>query len=160
MALLVATATLADDAAFAAFNCWDPNTDAPWVEETENYIRGALLRQPDNHTLAFRDGDALVAVSSFYKSSIELPLVQPDTHPTWHLDVVAITLDRQGDGHSLEVYQGTLRAMRKIDSGPVLVTARAHEQNDAAFESAKHIGLFRLYPWDDSYWVLLGELAE
>jgi RimJ/RimL family protein N-acetyltransferase len=159
MALTVASATLADDADFARFACWNQSDVEPWAEEVENYIRGTLLHQANNYTLTFRAEDQLVAVASFYKSTIGLPLAYPADHPSWHLDVVAVTLQHQGSGHSLEVYQKTLQAMRDIDPDPILLTAFTHVDNHAAIESAKQIGLTPLCPRDDIYWILLGELV-
>jgi hypothetical protein len=154
----VAPATLADVAAFDGFRCCDPDEADPWALEAENYVRAAVLKQAGNRTLAFREGDDLVAISSFYKSSIELPLLSPSLHEAWHLDVVALHLHHQGSHRSGEVFERTVDAMRAADPAPVFIKALSHKDNAAALAAAKCIGLVPLIPMDADYLWLVAEL--
>jgi acetyltransferase (GNAT) family protein len=160
MALERRVAGRADDGEFAAFGCWNGDPGQPWAAEVENYVRGTLLRQPDTRILAFREEGELVAVSAYYKRTIGVPALNPTEHDAWHLEVVAIRLDRQGEGLSHEVIEQTLRAMREEDPGRVLVTAVAHRDNIGAFAACAHFDLLQYVQQDPDYWVLVGELPS
>ena len=148
-----------DDGYFAAFRCWDGSDGKPWLEEVENYIRGALLRQPDIYVLAFREEGQLVAVSAFYKRTIGLPALDPIDHDAWHLEVVAVGFDRQQEGLSREVLEQTLAVMWEADPERVLIVGVAHRDNRAAFAACSQIGLLKFVQRDEHYWVLVGELS-
>lgn len=149
-----------DDGDFAAFCCWDGSDGKPWLEEVENYIRGALLRQPDMYMLAFREEGQLVAVSAFYKRTIGLPALDPIDHDAWHLEVMAVRLDRQGQGLSREVLDQTLAVMLEADPERVLIVGVAHRDNTPAFAAGAQIGLIKFVQQDEHYWVLVGELPD
>jgi ribosomal protein S18 acetylase RimI-like enzyme len=158
MALLPSRASLEDDAAFAAFSCIASATQSTaWLEEVENYVRARVLRDRDQHVLAFREEDELVAVSAFRKSELELP-IQPAVHPAWHLEVLAVADGRQRAGVGLQVLDHTLSAMREIDSERVFVVAVAHRDNDASIALCAKRGITRFVP-HGAYWVLVGELT-
>jgi len=152
--------SLDDDADFGSFRCWDGDNAKPWVEEVENYVRGALLRQPDMHILAFREAGELAAVAAFYRRIIGLPILDPVDQQAWHLEVVAIRLDRQGQGLSSAVLQQTLEAMRVMDSDCILITGLVHCDNDGAFTACSRVGIKKLVQRDEHYWLVLGELVE
>jgi GNAT superfamily N-acetyltransferase len=158
--LIRARAGLDDAIEFDAFSCWDGDPAAVWAHEVENYIRGRLLWRFDSITLAFREHGELVAVSSFFGSSIGLPLVEPVEQPTWHLDVFAVRLDRQRRGFATEVFQQTFAEMRQEDLERILVTGYVHRDNDLSFIACERAGLTRLIPRDDDYWIVLGEVPE
>ncbi len=158
MTLLPSRASLEDDAAFAAFSCLATGTPStPWLEEVENYVRARVLRVPDLHVLAFRDGDELIAVSAFYESEIELPANQPAGYPAWHLEVVAVAHPRQRNGVGLEVLDHTLSVMRDISPDRVFVVARAHLKNRASIGLCAKRGITPYVP-SGTYWVMVGDL--
>jgi RimJ/RimL family protein N-acetyltransferase len=148
-----------DDAAFAAFRCWDGVTGQPWTEEVENRIRGSLLRQFTNFTFAFREDGELVAVSSFFPHDIGIPLNQPEDVPSWHLDVMAVRFDLQRAGLSQQVLELTFDAMRAEDRERVVVSAYIHHQNTGAIQAATRAGITAFHPRDDDYWVFVGDVA-
>jgi RimJ/RimL family protein N-acetyltransferase len=147
-----------DEDSFARFHCWDGNSDAPWVEEVENYVRAWLLREAE-HALAFRDdGGDFIAVAGFDPRTIFVPIVEPVAHPGWHLQVVAVRLESQRQGLSQEVFSGTFAAMREVDPGRVLYTATAHRENTASLRAAALAGLLPFRRKDEHYVELLGEV--
>jgi hypothetical protein len=158
--LIRARAGLDDAIEFDAFACWDRDPAAVWAHEVENYIRGRLLWRFENITLAFREDGELVAVSSFYPSVIGLPLVEPVEQPSWHLDVLAIRLERQRAGLAAEIFQQTFAEMRDEDQERILVTGFVHRENRPSFVACERAGLTRLTPRDDDYWIVLGEVPE
>lgn len=158
MPLAVAFATFADDAEFAAFCCWDGDDATPWAEEAENYVRGWALQHAE-HVLAFRDnGGSLVAVSAFDRRVIAVPLVAPQDHPGWHLQVVAVDIDHQGRGVFGDVMSATYDAMRSLDPDRVLVTAHVHRDNEHSLKACRRHGLLPFVGLDEHYLVLLGEV--
>jgi RimJ/RimL family protein N-acetyltransferase len=151
-------ARLEDEAEFASFSCWDGVAGTPWVEEVENYVRGWVLRDA-RHVVAVRsEDDELVAVAAFDERSIAVPLVAPVDHPGWHLLVVAIRLDHQGQGLSREVFDAVFEAMRRVDPERVLYTAYVHRENRASMRACARVGLLPFHPKDEHYHTLLGEV--
>jgi hypothetical protein len=155
-----ARAGLANAPEFAAFKCWDRDPAKVWAREVENYVRGRLLWRPDNTTLAFREQGHLVAVSSYYPSTIGLPLVEPVEQPSWHLDVLAIQLQRQRARLADEILHQTFDEMRDEDPERILVTGFVHNDNTPSLRACARVGLTRLIPRDDYYWIVLGEVPE
>jgi predicted N-acetyltransferase YhbS len=158
--LMRARAGLDDATEFNDFACWDGDPAAVWAHEVENYIRARLLWSFENITLAFREEGELVAVSSFYPSTIGLPIVDPVEQPSWHLDVLAVRLQRQRAGLAAEVFHQTFAEMRTEDSGRILVTGFVHRENAASFTACERAGITRLIPRDSDYWIVLGEVPE
>jgi hypothetical protein len=158
--LIRARAGLDDATEFDAFACWDGDAAAVWAHEVENYIRGRLLWRFENITLALREEGELAAVSSFYASTIGLPLVEPVEQPSWHLDVLAVQLQRQRVGLAAEVFEQTFAEMRTEDQDRILVTGFVHRDNAASFAACERAGLMRLIPRDNDYWIVLGEVPE
>jgi ribosomal protein S18 acetylase RimI-like enzyme len=147
-----------DDAQFAAFTCWDGDLAKPWAHEAQNYIRAAVLRQPDTHVLKWCDGTNLVAVVSFGTRIIGLPLLDPVDHTVWHLDVMGVARDRQQQGHAPSALQETLHAMRAEDPARAIVTADVHRLNSPAIRTLRSVGITELIQKDADYWIFLGEL--
>lgn len=155
-----ARAGLDDAIQFDAFACWDRDPTTVWALEIENYIRARLLWRFENITLAFREDGELVAVSSFYPSTIGLPLVEPIEQPSWHLDVLAIQLQRQRLGLAAEIFRQTFEEMQAEDPGRILVTGFVQRSNAASLIACGRAGLTPLIPRDDEYWIVLGEVPE
>lgn len=156
--LQVTTATLANDADFAAFSCWDGDDATPWIEEAENYVRGFVLRRAEN-VLAFRTAEnELVAVSAFDERTIHVPIVNPVAHDGWHLQVVAIDCDHQKRQLSRQIFEATFAAMRDRDPSRVYVTARVHKDHSNSAKACDAVGLSLLRPNDEHYLILLGEV--
>jgi RimJ/RimL family protein N-acetyltransferase len=144
---------------FATFRCCG-EPEEPWVLEAENYIRGFVLGHA-TWVLSFRDASGeLIAVSAFDRRVIEVPLIRPERHEGWHLQVLAVSLQHQGRGLAKQVFEGTFGAMREIASDRVLVTANVHRENAASRVAAERSGLLPLQPLDEHYWVLLGEVPR
>jgi hypothetical protein len=125
--------------------------------------RSAKSKRPDSrhretHVLAFRAEGQLVAVSAFYYRVVEIPAVQPVEHDAWHLDVLAVRFDKQGQHLSQEALQQSLGAIQELDGSRVFVTAYVHQENAAALAVAAHFGLLPYVQHDPLYWTLLGEL--
>lgn len=160
MALVWTFAGRDDDGEFASFRCWDGDRQKPWVEEVENYVRAGLLRQPGMYVLAFREEGELVGVSAFYRRTIGLPALDPVDHDAWHLEVVAVRLDRQGESLSRVILEQTLAMMREEDPQRVLVVAVCHRENGAALAACERVGLLPFVQQDEHYWVLVGELPD
>jgi hypothetical protein len=158
--LIRARAGLDDANEFDAFQCWNRDPATVWAHEVENYIRGRLLWHFENITLAFREDGELVAVSSFYPSTIGLPLVEPVEQPSWHLDVLAVQLERQRAGVAADIFEQTFAEMRDEDPERILVTGFVHRHNGPSLVACERAGLLPLRPLDDNYWVLLGEVPE
>jgi len=146
-----------DDADFADFRCWDGDPENFFAEEAQNFIRGAMLYQPDSYHLAFREDGELVAVSSFYKRSWPIPPPGPE-RPAWHLDVLAVACDRQRAGLSREVFEGTFEVMREADPDRVLVSGFVHRQNLIAYDACTAVGMTMWTPRDDEYVIVIGEV--
>lgn len=143
---------------FAAFQCWDGDSATPWIAMVENYVRARVLHAA-LHTLAFRDGDELVAVSAFDPIDIEIPLVEPIAQPGWKLQVVAIRLQRQRNGHSREVYKQTFEAMRELNPARSLVTAQIHRLHTGSMTAANRAGL-DLFLTGTEFHTMVGELPD
>jgi GNAT superfamily N-acetyltransferase len=158
--LIRARAGLDDALEFASFECWDGDASAPWIHEVQNYIRGHLLWRFENITLAFRDEGRLVAVASFYPSTIGLPLVKPIEQPSWHLDVLAVQRERQRAGLAGAIFEQTFAVMRDEDPERVLVIGFVQRDNIPSFTACERAGLMRLIPRDGDYWIVLGEIPE
>jgi hypothetical protein len=147
-----------DDEDFAAFECWDGDPTAYWSEEVENYVRGSVLRHA-HYVLAFRDGDGkLAAVSAFDSRVIQVPLVAPSSHPTWHLQVIAVRLDLQGHHVADQVFAETFRAMRDEDKNRDIVTGNVHRANAPSRHACARHGLDSFLPLDADYDIVLGEI--
>jgi RimJ/RimL family protein N-acetyltransferase len=159
VALRRSFATRVQDAdEFARFACC-PSGGPPWIREAEDYVRVSVLSHA-TWVLAFRDDDdALVAVSAFDPRVISIPLNEPVDHLGWHLQVVAVRLDRQRERLSQEVFARTFAAMREIAPERLLVTAHVHREHRASRTAAERAGLELLVPKDDHYWLLLGEVV-
>lgn len=142
-----------------SFCCWDGAPNTPWAEEAENFVRAWMLGTVE-HILLFRDQDALIAVSAFDRRKIEVPLVAPRANPGWHLQVVAVTLDRQGHGLFDDVILGTFAEMRQLDPERVLITGSVHRENQRSFQACARHGIDYFLPRDDHYVVVLGEVPE
>lgn len=155
-----ARAGLDDAIEFDGFGCWDRDPLTVWAHEVENYIRGRLLWRFENVTLAFREEGQLIAVSSFYPTTIGLPLVEPIEHPSWQLDVLAVQLHRQRAGLAAEIFRQTFEEMRHEDPERVLVAGFVHRSNGPSFDVCARAGLTPLVPRDDHYWIVLGEVPE
>lgn len=146
------------DQDFAEFACWDGRSGRPWIEETENYVRGWVLREA-THVLAFRDrAGALLAVAAFDEHAVAVPLVEPVEQPAWLLRVIAIDLEHQRTGLSAQVFAGTFEAMREVDHDRVLVIARAHRRNRASLAACKSVEMLPFRAIDEHYLELLGEV--
>jgi RimJ/RimL family protein N-acetyltransferase len=149
-----------DEEDFAAFSCWDGSPDDPWAQEVEDYIQWWVLRRA-RYAIALRnEHDELVAVAAFDERVIAVPLVAPVDHSGWHLLVMAIRLEDQRRGLSSEVFSAVFEAMRAIDPDRVLYTAYAHRDNRASLRAGERVGLLRLRPKDEHYWILLGEVPD
>jgi len=148
-----------DDAdEFAQFVCSQGAAAPPWEREAEAYVRAWVFRHAQ-YVLAHRNEDgALIGVSAFDETVIGVPLLSPLDHPGWHLQVVAISLDHQNQGHSHEVFDGTFEAMRQRDADRVFLTANVHRQHGVSQHACEKAGLTPWIPLDDEYWILLGEL--
>lgn len=159
MALSWSYATPDDDTdEYREFNCWDGDDHFPWVEEVENFIRHWVLRKTP-HVLSFRAADGeLAAVAAFERRNIYVPLVDPELHAGWHLQVVAVRLEDQSNGLSRDIFTGVFEAMRQHDDERILYTAHVHRENGASIAACAKVGLDLLHPKDDHYWVLLGEV--
>jgi Acetyltransferase (GNAT) family len=143
---------------FARFQCWNQEGE-PWVEEVENYIRVLILTHTP-YVIAFRDEEELVAVSGFFPRQVAVPLVEPEDHDAWHLEVVAVRVDRQRTGVSAAVLESTFQAMRQIDSSRALFTVKVHEKNAASLALCTKLDLTP-FPRDAGpYLELLGEVPE
>ena len=144
-----------DDELLASFWCWGGGEDY-WVEEVENHIRGWLLKHSE-HTVLFSDDEQLVAVSGFSRRDVSIVL---ETIPAWHLDVVAVDLDRQGAGLANEVFIGTFHAMTEMDPGRRIVTARIHTRNLASRSAANKAGIHAFRPETDDFWEFVGTVSD
>ena len=153
-------ATPESDGELDAFRCWDGTPDIPWVEETENYVRAWMLGTAE-HVLLFRDPEGeLVAVAAFDRRTVEVPLVAPQAHPSWHLQVIAIDLDHQNQHLFDEVLPGVYEEMRRLDPERVLFTGHVHHQNTASLRAAARHDIDHFFWRDDHYVVVLGEVPE
>lgn len=142
----------------ARFGCWSGSPDEPWAEEAENYIRARILDDSEN-VLLFRTDDAqLAAVSGFSSRWIEVPLLEPERHPGWQLDIIGVASDLQGAGIGTVVLRKTFDEMRESDTDRVLVTANAHKNNAPSIRAAEKVGLTPLVQKDEWYWTLLAEI--
>jgi hypothetical protein len=160
MALGCAVATLATDLeACAAFRCWDGDPNTPWVKEVEEYVRVKALHYSQN-CRAFREkeGGEVVAFSAFGRREVHIPLLGGTPEPCWHMDVAAVSLDRQRDGLSHEVFESTFATMRELDSGLAFVTAWVHKDNVASVKACAAVDLDYYYMAQSSYACLLKEL--
>ncbi len=145
---------------FNRFRCWDGDPDTPWIEEAENYVRVSVLGDAE-FVLAIRDDqEHLVAVAAFDYRIIEVPIVRPQQHAGWHLQVVALDLELQGMRLSGEVFQLVFDAMTQVDADRVLVTAHVHIKHAASLAACQRVGLTVLKPLDEHYDVLLGEVPK
>jgi hypothetical protein len=152
-------ATLGDREEFAEFECCKDDKPDPWVQEAETYVRGWVLDRAE-YVLAHRnESGKLVAVSAFDKAVIGLPLMSPTDHPGWHLQVVAISKDDQGQRLSRDVFDATFQAMRRQNAERVFVTANVHQNHGLSLRACASVGLTPWIPLDDEYWVLLGEVS-
>lgn len=140
----VSFASLEDDDEFSTFECWDGVAPLPWVAEVHNYVRGWVLRQ-EPFVLAFREDQELVAVSAFRPSSIDLPLAEPISRDAWHLAVVGVRLQHQGQGLCQSVIEETFSRMREQDPARSLVTAFIHEDNGPSLRACARAGLIELH---------------
>ncbi len=144
---------------FAAFQCWNGDRATPWIAVVEDYVRVSVLRAAV-HILAFRDGNGeLVAVSAFDPTDVEIPLIEPVAHPGWTLQVLAIRLQHQRNGHSREVYRQTFEAMCELNPARSLVTARIHRQHTGSMTAARRAGL-DLFLTGTEFHTMLGELPD
>jgi hypothetical protein len=153
-------ATLATDFdACVGFRCWSGDPDAHWAREVEENVRVIALRYSE-HCLAFREeeGGDLVAFSAFGRREVHIPLLGGAPEPCWHMDVAAVSLDRQRAGLSQEVFDGTFAAMRELDSDLTFVTAWVHERNDASIKACAAVGLDFYYMAHGPYACLLKEM--
>lgn len=142
------------------FECWDGSEDVPWAEEAENYIRASLLRHA-RHVLALRDElGELVGVSAFDERNILLPINTRTAtiHPSWHLQVVAVRVDLQGQRLVDEIFELTFDAMRQADTERIIVTARVHRKNLPSLKACARHSIDPLREVDDHYLELLGEV--
>ena len=143
--------------AFASFECWSGDEGEPWVREVEDFIRGFVLGRP-NHTFgAWRD-QQLIGVASFYEKSLGLPLNNPVEVPVWHLEVLGVALDLQGEGIGRDLLASTLGVMRQLDVKRRLVTGYVHVENHASHRLCSSAGLEPLTPLDAHYWIYVGPL--
>lgn len=143
---------------FAQFRCAEIEAADPWVMEAEAYVRSWVLRHA-RHVLAHRDEvGALVAVSAFDETVVGIPLLSPRDHPGWHLQVVAISHDHQGQRLSADVFSGTFEAMRGLDPDRVFVTANVHNRHLVSQRACAKVGLTPWLQRDEEYWILLGEV--
>jgi hypothetical protein len=154
---LIAThAADADD--FANFQCWNGDRATPWIEEVENYVRVSVLRAAV-WSVAFRDEKGkLAAVAAFDPVPIEVPLCNPVVNPGWKLQVVAIRLEYQAQGHSQMVFRETFEAMREANPDRILVTASIHRKHTASLKACERVGIAPFLPKDEHYWIALGEV--
>jgi hypothetical protein len=157
MALVRSFAGADNDADFAGFTCWDGDPENFFAEEAQNFIRGAMLWQFDSFNLAFRENGDLVAVSSFYRRTWPIPPPGPE-RPAWHLDVAAVSVERQRSGLSREVFTETFAVMREIDPERILVSAFVHRENLAAYGACAAVGITLWTPRDEDYVILIGEV--
>lgn len=159
MKLTASFASYLDSTEFAAFECWNGDPREPWAQEAENYIRGWALRD-DVHCLSFRnEASKLVAVTAFYRRTVGIPLLKPTVYPAWHLQVMGIALDVQGQGFAKRILNQTVEAMKELDSTIFFVTAFAEKRNERSLRACASIGLHAYYMKDEYYWVMLGELS-
>jgi RimJ/RimL family protein N-acetyltransferase len=152
-------ATRADDADFAGFCCCQTGASA-WQVEVENYVRASVLGHAEE-VLAFRDEEGeLLAVSAFDRQQIDLPGAQPRELRGWHLQVVALRLDAQRNGHSAKVFTATFEAMRDLDKTRSVIRANVHKDNAASIKACSNAGFIELMPLDaeGDYWIWLGRV--
>lgn len=160
MPLSCSPATLATDLdACVAFRCWDGDPDSHWAKEVEEYVRVNALRYSE-HCLAFREEESreLAAFTAFGRREVHIPLLDGAREPCWHMDVAAVSLDRQQAGLSRELFEGTFAAMRELDSGLMFVTAWVHESNEASIKACAGVGLDFYYMAHGPYACLLKEM--
>lgn len=148
----------ADRNLLARFCCWDGDRTTWWIREVQNHTR-AWLMDYSEHIILFTENGALIAVSAFSATTIAIPLVDPIDQPAWFLDLVAVSLHRQGNGLSSEVYQRMFSVMRDRDPERILVTGLVHEQNTASLRAARKVGIDPFIPVGDGYLRVLGETA-
>ena len=146
-----------DQDSLARFCCWNSDPEYWRTLEVENHIRGFVLSNSENVVL-FEDEGELLAVSAFGRTTIGIPLVDPRHQPCWHVDLVAVTLDRQSQGLSREVFAGTFERMRELDPQCFLITGLIHENNLASLNAAQKVGIMPFTPAGDGYWRVLGEV--
>ena len=152
-------ATAADAEEFENFACCGERRE-PWVLEAETYVRYWVLRQAQ-YVLTHRDEHgSLVAVSAFDEAVIGLPLQSPTDHAGWHIQVVAVGVEYQNQGHSAQVFASTFDAMRQLDPERVFVTANVHQDHVISNRTCARAGLTRWIPLDAVYWTLLGDVPE
>lgn len=148
-----------DDAAqFAQFECWDGDPAAPWAAEAQNFIRGFVLERADTSVFKWCDAGQLVAVTAFRSTVVGLPVLNPEDHVAWHLEVIGIAVTHQGHGLSQQVLEETIDVMRERDPDRVLVTANVHHQNAPSIAALASVGITPLAPLDEHYWLFLGEI--
>ena len=158
MELQVESATEDDKGELAGFSCSTESPSEPWAQEAENFIRGWVVNHSEK-VLLFRTMDAqIAAVTAFSSRQVEVPILEPQTHAGWHLDVVGVATELQGAGIGRLVIGSTFDEMRSVKPERVLVTATVHKENAAAMRCAASVGLTPLIAKDAHYWVLLAEL--
>lgn len=158
-----------DSHAFLTFCCWngDPVTE-DYAAEAQDYIRRCTLGSAYK-TLAFRDGNELVAVTAFDRFAVRPQKAARYTERGWKLLVLGVSTPYQGTRvisdlagcpSEMSIAEFALRTtyahMLKIDPTRKFVSACVHDENVRSVRACLRVGLERSERRDLTYWQMLG----
>lgn len=148
-----------DATLFESFECWNGDETATWAHEVQTYVRTRVLAEAQ-HTFKWVLGDQLAAVAAFDVGSLALPLARPDhDEPVWYLHVVALAWPLQRCGHSRGLFREVFRFMRLLDGSREFAMGVVHPENTWSFKACASVGMEKLYPRPDNYWVVIGPIV-
>lgn len=154
---------------FLTFTCWngDPETEE-YAAEAEDFIRRRALGSAYK-TLAFRDGNQLVAVTAFDRFAVRPHQAARYTEPGWKLQVLGVSTRYQGTlvasdlagcPSEMRIAEYALRTtytrMLKLDPTRKFVCACVHDENVRSWRACSSVGLERTQRQDLAYWRMLG----
>lgn len=73
---------------------------------------------------------------------------------------MAISLSRQGQNLSREVFDGIFSAMRDEDSDRILITGLVHIENVSSREAARRVGIDAFQPVEGGYIRVIGNVPD